>query len=152
MQIGKLLRTAKDPMKAILKETGGFKLFEGIVDSVERKTEVGFTFINIKLQGMHQYAESTFEFKAKNEVLVAYKNGRLAAIAPDIIIPVHPEKGKCITAEKIERGEKIAILGLPAPEKWKTSKGLKLWKAVLQRSNINEKYVPIEKLVSTMHP
>jgi DUF917 family protein len=148
MKIGKLLRTVVEPVKAILKETGGFKLFEGIVDSVERKTEAGFTFTDIELRGTHEFAGSTFEFKAKNEVLVAYKNGRLAAIAPDIITPVHPETGKCITAEKIEKDNKIAILGLPAPKKWRTSKGLELWKDTLQRSKVLEEYTPIEKLTS----
>jgi DUF917 family protein len=148
IKIGKLLRTAVEPIKAILKETGGFKLFEGVTDSVERKTEAGFTFTDIKFRGTHEFAGSELEFKAKNEVLVAYRNGRLAAIAPDIITPVHPETGKCITAERIEKGNKIAILGLPAPKKWRTSKGLELWKDTLQRSNILEEYTPIKKLTS----
>ena len=146
MQIGKLLRKTVDPVKAVLKETGGFKLLEGIVDCAQQETEAGFTFVNIKLRGAGECAGSMFEFKAKNEVLVAYKDGKLAAIAPDIITPVHPETGKCITAEKIEKGDKLTILGLPAPQKWRTSKGLELWKDVLQRSNILEEYVPIEQL------
>jgi hypothetical protein len=146
MRVGKLLRTAVEPIKAVLKENNGFKLFEGAVEHAERRTEGGFTFIDIKLRGTHEFEGSTFEFKAKNEVLVAYKDGKLAAIAPDIITPVHPETGKCITAEKIEKEDKLAVLGLPAPRKWRTKKGLELWKDVLQRSNIPEEYVPIEKL------
>jgi hypothetical protein len=148
MQIGKLLRTAVEPIKAVLKGNNGFKLFEGAVERAERKTEGGFTFIDIKLRGTREYEGISFEFKAKNEVLVAYKDGKLAAIAPDIITPVHPETGKCMTAEKIEKGDKLAVLGLPAPQKWRTKKGLELWKDVLQRSNILEEYVPIEKLAS----
>jgi DUF917 family protein len=148
MQIGKLLRVAVEPIKAVLKETGGFKLFEGAAEDIERKTEAGFTFIEVKLRGNHEFSGKTFEFKAKNEVLIAYANGKLAAIAPDIITPVHPETGKCITAEKIEKGDKLVILGLPAPKKWRTTKGLELWKEVLQRSSVSEEYTPIEKLVS----
>jgi len=146
MQIGKLLRKTVDPVKAVLKETGGFKLFEGIVDCAEQETEAGFTFVNIKLRGTRECTGSTFEFKAKNEVLIAYKDGKLAAIAPDIITPVHSETGKCITAEKIEKGNKLAVLGLPAPQKWRTSKGLDLWREVLRRSKILEEYVPIQQL------
>jgi len=145
-RIGKLLRTTIEPIKAVLKETRGFKLFEGVVDSAEKKTEKGFTFIDTKLHGVEEFAGAKFEFKAKNEVLVAYKNGKLVAIAPDIITPVHPDSGRCITAEKIEKGDKLTILGLPAPNKWRTNKGLELWMDVLQRSNISEKYVPIEQL------
>jgi len=146
MQIGKLLRKTVDPVKAVLKETSGFKLFEGIVDYAEQETEGGFTFVNIRLRGKHEHAGGMFEFKAKNEVLVAYRDGKLAAIAPDIITPVHSETSKCITAEKIRKGDKLTVLGLPAPQKWRTSKGLELWRDVLQRSDILEEYVPIEQL------
>lgn len=147
INIGKLLRMAVEPIKAVLKETGGYKLFEGTVASVERKTEGGFTFVKMTLNGTREYANSIFEIKVKNETLAAYRDGKLVAIAPDIITPVHPETGKCITAEKIVEGDKIAILGLPAPEKWRTSKGLELWEDVLKRAKIHDKYVPIEKLV-----
>jgi DUF917 family protein len=143
--VGKILRKAVEPVKAVLKETGGLKLFEGVVDEVKRQTQEGFTFINVKLHGTREYSGSIFEFRAKNEVLVAYRDGRLVAVAPDIITPVHPEKSNCVTAEKIEKGDKLAILGLPAPEKWKTRKGLELWHDVLQRADINEEYVSIEK-------
>jgi DUF917 family protein len=146
MQIGKLLRKAADPVKAVLKETGGFQLFEGTVDYAERETEAGFTLVDIKLRGIGECAGSVFEFKAKNEVLVAYRDKKLAAIAPDIITPVHPETGKCVTAEQIEEDDKLAILGLPAPKKWRTSRGLELWKDVLQRSKISEEYLPLEQL------
>ena len=148
MRVGKLLKKTVKPMKAILKETRGFKLFEGVAARVERETKAGFTFVDVKLHGSREYAESEFEFKAKNEVLVAYKNGKLAAIAPDIITPVYPETGKCITAEKIEKGDELAVLGLPAPQKWRTSRGLELWKNALKRSNIFEEYVPIKKLAA----
>lgn len=151
MRIGKLLRMTAEPIKAVLKENNGFKLFEGAVEHVERKTEGGFTFIEIELHGTHVFEGITFKFKAKNEVLVAYKNEKLAAIAPDIITPVHPETGRCITAEKIEQNDKLVILGLSAPQKWRTKKGLELWKDVLQRSNISEDYVPIEIIASHMH-
>jgi DUF917 family protein len=150
MRIGKLLRTAVEPIKAVLKENDGFKLFEGVVEHVEQKTEGGFTFIETKLRGTHEFEGVTFEFKAKNEVLAAYKDEKLVAIAPDVITPVHPETGKCVTAEKIEQGDKLAVLGFSAPQKWRTKKGLELWKDVLQRSNILEEYVPIERLTSQL--
>jgi DUF917 family protein len=146
IRIGRLLNKTVEPTKAILKEIGGFKLFEGVATRVKRETKAGFTFVDVKLRGTRECAQSMFEFKAKNEVLVAYRNGKLAAIAPDIITPVHPETGKCITAEKIGKDNRIAVLGLPAPEKWRTSRGLELWKDVLQRSDILDEYSPVEQL------
>jgi len=113
---------------------------------VERETKAGFTWTTATLNGTHENEGSRFDFKAKNEVLISYRDEKLAAIAPDIITPVHPETCKCVTAEKIKKGEKLVVIGIPAPEKWRTPKGLELWKDVLQRSNISEKYVALEQL------
>ncbi|MEM2419655.1 MAG: DUF917 domain-containing protein [Candidatus Bathyarchaeia archaeon] len=146
IKVGKILREASNPVEDVLKETRGFKLFEGIVELVQKKTREGFTFVDVKQKGTGSFAGEVFEFKAKNEVLVAYRNGRLAAIAPDIITPVDPTTCRCVTAEKIVEGDKLVILGLPAPDKWRTKKGLELWKDVLQRSGVYDEYVPIEKL------
>jgi len=146
IRIGMLLRKTVDPLNAVLKETHGFKLFEGTVNSVEHKTEAGFTWTTATLNGTHENEGSKFEFKAKNEVLIGYKDEKLAAIAPDIITPVHHETCKCVTAEKIKKDDKLTVIGIPAPKKWRTPKGLELWKEVLQRSGISEKYVELEQL------
>jgi DUF917 family protein len=146
MHIGLLLRKTVDPLNAVLKETKGFKLFEGVVSAVEHETKSGFTWTTATLNGSHENEGSKFEFKAKNEVLISYKDDQLSAIAPDIITPVHAETVKCVPAEKIKKDEKLTIIGIPAPMKWRTPKGLELWKDVLQRSNIDEKYVEIEQL------
>lgn len=146
IRVGVILRKAVDPLGAVLKETGGLKLCEGIVEDIKRSTDAGFTFVNVKLRGRHDYVGHVFELRAKNEVLVAYRDGRLAAVAPDIITPVHPEKGTCVTAEKIEKDDKLAVLILPAPEKWKTKKGLELWKDTLQRAHVDDAYIPFDRL------
>jgi DUF917 family protein len=147
IKIGELLRKAVNPVEAIVQKTGGFRLFRGKVSIVEKETRGGFTWINISLDGLEAHKGSTCVLKVKNETLAAYRDGRLSALAPDIITPVDPETGKCITAEKIEKDNEIVVLGFRAPEKWRTAKGLELWKDVLQRSGIDEKYVPIEQLL-----
>ncbi len=146
IHVGRILRKAVEPVKAVLKETDGLKLFEGTVQDVERQTKAGFTFINVKLFGGREFAGRVFEFRAKNEVLVAYRDGRLVAVAPDIITPVHPEKGTCITAERIEKGDRLAVLGMPSPERWKEKKGLEMWRDVLLEAGVNEEYVPCDRL------
>ncbi|MCW4052659.1 MAG: DUF917 domain-containing protein [Candidatus Bathyarchaeota archaeon] len=146
IRIGELLRKSEKPIETLLEETGGLKLFEGAVIFVERKTESGFTSIDIEIKGMYQYDGSTLKLKVKNEVLVAYRDGSLAAMAPDIITPLHFKTGKCITAERIKEGDHLLVLGLLAPQKWKTSEGLELWKDVLERAGVMESYVAIERL------
>ena len=148
IRIGMLLRKGVDPIEEVLKETKGFRLFQGVVEKVERETVAGFTWTSVMLKGTDESQGSRFRLRAKNEVLVAYRDEKLAAIAPDIVTPVHPKTGKCITAEKIKKSERVTILGFPAPNKWRTSKGLELWKDVLQRSDVDETYTPIEQLNS----
>lgn len=146
IRIGEVLRQAADPIQAVIQETGAFKLFEGTVSDVKKETGRGFTWITITLEGTGTDGGSRFELEVKNEVLAAYRDRKLVAIAPDIVTPIHPESGKCITAEKIKKSDRLIILGFPAPEKWRKGEGLELWRDVLQRSDINEKYVPIEQL------
>lgn len=147
IKVGALLRKEAYPVRAVLKEVKGVKLFDGVVDKVERETKAGFTYTKVSLKGTGEDKGSRFEFKAKNEVLVAYKDGKLAAIAPDVITPVNPETGRCITAEKIGKADRLVVIGIPAPQKWRTSKGLELWKDVLQRSGIREAYLSDKQLV-----
>ena len=146
IRVGRILRKAVEPVEAVLKETGGRRLFEGIVQNVERVAEAGFTFIKVKLAGVCGYAGNSFELVAKNEILVAYWNKRLAAIAPDIITPVHPEKGTCVTAEEIEKDDRLTILGLPSPDRWKKRKGLELWKEAMTEAGITEEYRSLDSL------
>lgn len=149
IKIGAILRSTPNPIGRVLKETNGYRLFKGVVGLIEQRTETGFTFVNAKLQGISEYAGSRFEFKAKNEILIAHRNNELIGIAPDIITPVNPETGMCLTAEKIKHGDKLTVLGFPAPSKWRTVKGLELWKEVLQRSGIHADYIPLENLQNT---
>jgi DUF917 family protein len=146
MRIGELLRLAANPVEAVLRETGGLRLFEGTVDYVNRETRSGFTFVDVKISGTNQDSGKTFTLKVKNEVLAAHKDDKIVAVAPDIITPVHPNTSRCITAERIKKGDRITVLGLPAPQKWKTPRGLELWKDVLRRMGIMDAYSPIERL------
>jgi DUF917 family protein len=148
IRVGMLLRKAVDPVKAVLKETHGFVLFDGVVLKSEQETRAGFTWTALKLSETHGKKKSSFEMKAKNEFLVAYKDGKLAARAPDIITAVRRDDGRCVSADKAKKSDKLVILGIPAPSKWRSEKGLKLWQEVLQRSGISEPYTPIERLAS----
>lgn len=147
IRIGMLLRKAINPLKAILRETGGFQLFEGVVNSVERETREGFTWTTLKMAGADYSKGSTLTLIAKNEFLVAYKDEKLAAIAPDIITPVSSETDRSLPAERVKKGNRLVVLGIPAPRKWRSRKGLELWRQVMHQSGIKERYVPIEKLV-----
>lgn len=147
IRIGMLLRKAVDPLNAVLKETNGYCLFEGVVASAEHETKGGFTWTSMKLDGTQENTGSSLQLKAKNEFLVAKKDEKLAALAPDIITTISLDKCKCVQAEKAKKGDKLVVIGIPAPARWRSKEGLELWREVLQESGIKERYVPIEHLV-----
>jgi DUF917 family protein len=55
---------------------------------------------------------------------------------------------KCVQAEKAKKGDKLVVIGIPAPARWRSKEGLELWQEVMQESGIKERYVPIEHLVT----
>ena len=142
-----LLRKAVDPVRAILTETNGSSLFEGVVSSLERETKSGFTWTTLTIEGVRDSTHSTLQLKARNEFLAAFENGKVVATAPDIITAVSSETGKSIPAEKITEDSRLTVLTIPAPRQWRSQRGLELWREVMQRSGIREDYVPIEKSV-----
>lgn len=147
IRMGMLLRKAVDPVRAVLAETNGSALFEGVVSNLERETRGGFTWTTLTMEGLRDSEGSTLQLKARNEFLAAFKNGKLVTAAPDIITAVSSETGKCVPAEKITEDSRLTVLAIPAPKQWRSRRGLELWREVMQRSGIREDYVPIEKLV-----
>jgi DUF917 family protein len=146
MRIGRRLRLSPNPIEATVEETGAIKLFEGTVDDVHRETRSGFTLVDVEIRGADRDAGKKLLLKAKNEVLAAYEDGRILALAPDIITPVDSRTGRCITAEGVEKKDDVVVLGLPAPRKWMSPRGLALWRDTLQRAGITETYSPVANL------
>lgn len=147
MRMGMLLRKAVDPVRAILTETNGSALFEGVVSNLERETRGGFTWTTLTMEGLRDSAGSMLQLKARNEFFAAFKNGKLVAAAPDIITAVSSETGKSVPAEKITEDSRLTVLVIPAPKQWRSRRGFELWREVMQLSGIHEDYVPIEKSV-----
>ena len=86
---GKALREARasgaDPMAALLRASGGMKLFRGTVAKADMKGDRGFTWWDVEIAGTHEYQGHTYKLFLKNENIVAWLDGKPDATAPDII-------------------------------------------------------------------
>jgi len=147
IRMGTLLRKAVDPVRAILTETNGSALFEGVVNNLNRETRAGFTWTTLTMEGLRDSAGSTLQLKARNEFLAAFKNETLVATAPDIITAVSSETGKCVPAEKITKDSRLTVLAIPAPKQWRSRRGLELWREVIERTGFLKEYASIGKSV-----
>jgi len=152
-EIGKLLheqRTADvHPITQMLDMLGGFKLFKGKVNQIERKIVGGFTRGEASLTGIDEDEHSAFKLFFQNEHLLAEKDGKPAAMTPDLIAVLDEETGMPVTTEGLKYGARVVVCAFPANEKWRTEIGIET--AGPRYFKYPYDYVALETLVKEGH-
>lgn len=128
--IGKAIRLAqtshKDPVNAATEVTNGFRLFDGRIIDVQRKTERGWALGETIIQGVGDYTGRQMTVRFQNEHLVVIENGEIIVSVPDLIAILDTERGDPITTEHLRYGFRVSIIGIPCDEKWRTPAGIEL--------------------------
>ena len=129
-QRGRLIRQTRvahgDPIAAIVHRLSGYRLFDGKVTDVSRRTETGFTKGRIHIASLDRNVASSLVIYFQNEYLVAIQDGRVVASVPDLIIIFDAETGEPITTESLRYGFRVTVIGAPCDIRWRTSQGLAL--------------------------
>jgi len=152
LNIGKAIREAKeagkDPIKAVTNVVNGYELIRGTIIKIETRTVGGFDFGRTVIEGEGEYSGRKLIVDFKNENMIAwYGEGEPAAMVPDLICLITVD-GTPLTNADVKEGMKVAIIGIPASEKWrKHPKCFQVWKHILEKMGYTGDYVPIEKLV-----
>lgn len=145
--IGRSIRLARveksDPIEAILKITHGYRLFEGKIVDVQRRIVSGFARGEASIEGTGKYGDSRLVLQFQNENLVAIRDGEVICSVPDLISVLDIDTGFPITTEYLRYGYRVAVIGMPSNEKWRTEKALKVVGPRYFGYEID--YVPIEK-------
>jgi hypothetical protein len=138
-----------DPVAAVATAGHGYVLFRGTVIKSETRGERGFGWTIAELAGTGSYAGSIYRIFNKNENMIAWRNGKLDAAAPDIIAALDPKTGWAMRGSTtmiggFVVGQELAIVGLPAAATNRTPKAI----AVLgpHHFGFNQDYVPLEVL------
>lgn len=146
-RIGRAIREARaadhEPIATVLRVTGGFKLFQGKVVDVARRTETGFARGDATIEGTGSMAGSTMKISFQNEHLIAFKDGQVCASVPDLITILDAETGEPITTEGLRYGFRVVVIGMPCDARWRTPKGLEIVGPRYFGYDID--YVPIEQ-------
>lgn len=119
----------KDPIDALVAVSGGYKLFEGVVRRAEDKGDRGFNWVEAEFDGVGEYAGRSYRVFVKNENIVGWLDGELNAVSPDYIYNLDPDTGHSTLGVGYGGyvvGEKVAFVGVPAPEQWRSEKGIEL--------------------------
>ncbi|MCC7181689.1 MAG: DUF917 domain-containing protein [Acidobacteria bacterium] len=151
LTLGRAVRQAReqgrDPVDALVKAAGGFKLFQGMVTKADMKGDRGFTWWDVELAGTGPYRGHTYTIFVKNENIVTWLDGKPDAMSPDFIQNINPKTGDSTVAKQLggyEVGQEVAIIGWPSSPMWRTPKGIEVFGP--RHFGFDFDYVPIEQL------
>jgi uncharacterized protein len=152
-QIGRTIRAAQaghvDVVEAVREVTHGFRIFEGKVVDLQRRTVAGFARGEAVLEGTNADAGHQMRIQFQNEHLVAKRDGQVVVCVPDLITMLDVDKGEPITTEGLRYGFRVVVLGIPCNAKWRTPAGLKLVGPRYFGYEID--YVPVEQRFGGAH-
>ncbi|KTG12202.1 DUF917 domain-containing protein [Haloferax profundi] len=132
--LGRELRVAEDDaMDAIRDVTRSSiygeaqSLFEGKIVDVQRRTEHGFVFGHVDVDGLGRDEGSSMRIEFQNENLGAQVDGEYVATVPDLITVLDRETGGPIPTESLRYGARVRVLGIKTPEIMRTPAALDVW-------------------------
>lgn len=131
LAIGAAVRKArasgKDPVEAAVAAGKGYKLFEGRVAQAAWRIEEGFTIGELSIIGEGDYLSHRYRIWYKNEHIISWFDDEPDVMVPDLISVLDPRTGEAITNPNCREGMRVAVIGYPAPEIWRSPRGLELF-------------------------
>lgn len=120
---GRVLRD-DEKIDVLCEDLHAVRLFEGKVADLQRQVEGGFTRGSADLEGIGENRGNEFRLDFQNEMLLARRDGELAAVTPDLIVVLDLASGLPITTESLRYGARVAVIAMPSDAKWRTPIGL----------------------------
>lgn len=109
---------------ALAEEASGRVLIEGRVVEVEWSGGAGFARGHAVVDSTHGPSLRRLRLELQNEVLVALEDGEVVATVPDIIAVLGLVNGRPVGTERLQYGQRVGVVALPAPEVWRSAEGL----------------------------
>lgn len=128
--LGRTLREAwhagVPAIDALVEAGNGIRLFTGKITDVLRRTTGGFVRGEVTLEGLDACRRHTLSVSFQNENLAAMLDGQVIASVPDLIIVLDLETGLPVTTEALHYGLRVAVVGFPCADQWRTPAGLEV--------------------------
>jgi uncharacterized protein len=145
IRIGRAVLGAEhDPVDALCRDISAVRLLAGKVSDIERRTTGGFVRGIASIDGLGDDAGRSLTLEIQNENLVAYEDGRILAIVPDIITVCDSESGRAIQTERVRYGQRVTVIAFPCDPIWRSSRGLET--AGPRAFGYDLDYVPVEEI------
>ncbi|MGB6441757.1 MAG: DUF917 domain-containing protein [Thermoplasmata archaeon] len=144
-KVGAAVREAStvgaDILHTVLEVTGGKELVRGKVTGIQTETDGSYTFGTVRVRGVGRHGGTVVSVKSMNENMIAFRDGQLAAVAPDRICYLRPD-GRPVTNADVTLGESIEVFVIEAQREWKTPAAIGLFSETLKAMGYNGSYVP----------
>jgi uncharacterized protein len=145
LRIGELIRKAEEePVAELVKELDGYRLIDGKVVDVERRTTGGFARGTATIEGLGADSGRALTLEIQNENLVAREDGRVLASVPDLITVIDAQTAETITTERLRYGQRVSVIAFPCDPIWRTERGIGV--AGPGAFGYDFEYVPVELL------
>ncbi len=129
LQLGRTWRMARendnDSIACVAEHGQGLAAFEGIVSRAHYKTQDGFTLGEIEIKGSGSFNGRNMKVSVKNENMACWLDGKVYATVPDLICIFDTRTQAPIANPDCAVAQSVTIVILPAPEAFRTPKGLK---------------------------
>lgn len=145
--IGRAVAEAVDPVATLVDTVGAFRLLEGKVVDVERRTTGGFARGTVLVEGTGCDAGRVLRIEIQNENLVVLEDGRVVASVPDLITLIDTVTADAIATELVRFGQRVVVIGFPCAALWRTPRGIET--AGPRAFGYEFDYVPIEAIHGT---
>ena len=152
MKVGKAILDARergdDPIAAILKATGGFKLFEGKIGGYTRESLGAFVWGNAWIKGAGDCVGKTLRLWYKNENQITWIDEKPYVTCPDPFTVVDTKTGEGLSNFRPEawvNGKEVTLWGMKCADLWRTERGLRIYNP--KHFGFDIPYTPIEQKV-----
>jgi hypothetical protein len=143
--IGEAIESSEDrPVAALIAKIGAFRLVNGKVTDVERRTTQGFARGTVVVEGLGADAGRRIRLEVQNENLVALEQGQVLASVPDLISVLDSETADAIATERIRYGQRVTVIAFGCDPVWRTERGIALTGP--RAFGYDFDYVPVEEL------
>lgn len=116
----------RDPVAAIVQQCDGKQIFKGKITDIDRRTTQGFLRGKAMLSGLDADHGDQFQLDFQNEFSVGSREGVPVVMTPDLICVVDSVSGDGIATENLRYGQRVTVVALPAPDVFRTARGLDL--------------------------
>lgn len=146
-RLGYKIRQARekgiDPIEKVIKETEGKLLFKGKVQKRTYVSENGYMIGDTYIKGVKEFSGQKLKVWYKNENHIAWRDGKVVAMSPDLIEIVDMSSAEPITNTDLKEGNVVAVIGISNPL-FRTDLGIKMMGP--RYFGFDYEYIPLEEL------